>query len=152
MEWLVLLHVLSAMLGLGPAYAFPLMMRNHASAEQMKQTLDLVTRLEIFPKLFGTLAVVSGLLLFWVGSYGPFTQMWIIGSLAVYTVIEVIIIGFLQPAVKKWHQAFADSEQAAGTYSGTVSLSSLYARVRHLHLWACIVSLLLFALMVMKPQ
>lgn len=71
MEWIVLVHVLSATIGLGPAFAFPVMLRKEETVVEAIRMTDLVNRLEMFPKVFGTLAVVTGLLLFWLGSFGP---------------------------------------------------------------------------------
>ncbi|GIO11933.1 hypothetical protein J19TS2_14880 [Cohnella xylanilytica] len=151
MEWIVVLHVLSALLGLGPAYAFPLLLRHTDSAADMERALVTVTRLEIFPKLFGTLALVSGLVLFFLGSYGPFSQIWIVGSLLVYALIEAIIIGQLNPAAKKLRWIL--EQKAPGT--GDVpppGAPALFAKVRALHAWACALSVILIVLMVLKPQ
>lgn len=149
MEWLVLLHVLSAILGLGPAYAFPLVMKKTKSGKEMLQFVEIVGRLEIFPKAFGTIAVLSGLVLFWVGSYGAWTQVWIIGTLVVYAVTEVLVIGFLNPAAKRLQEQL--SSASADTAAESPSLQSLYARVRNLHVWACALGLVIYGLMIMKP-
>lgn len=72
----------------------------------MGRALEQVTRLEMFPKVFGTLAVVSGAVLFWLGSYGPFLQAWIAGSLLLFIAVEVLVVGFLNPAagcIKRCH-------------------------------------------------
>jgi uncharacterized membrane protein len=151
MEWLVLLHVLGAVFGLGPAYAFPFILRKTASAAEMEKSLALVTRLETFPKIFGTIAVLSGLALFWLGSYGAFMQVWIFGTLLVYVAIEVLIIGFLAPAVKKLLASLAGLDGKAREDVPS-SVSAMYARVRNLHLWASVLSLVIIAFMVLKPH
>lgn len=152
MDWLVLLHVLAAVIGLGPAYAFPFLLRNTSSAKEMESVLGQVSRLELFPKVAGTIAVISGLVLFWVGSYGPFLQIWIAGTLMLYVIIEILIIGFLNPAVKKLHAAIAASETELGAQELPPHIVSMYARVRNIHLWASLLSIVIFILMILKPQ
>jgi hypothetical protein len=150
MEWLVVIHVLSAIIGLGPAYAFPFLLRNSVSVEEMERSLGHVSRLEMFPKIFGTLAVVSGLLLFWLGSYGPFLQLWIVGTLLLYVVIEILVVGFLNPAAKKL-QASITSSEMKDLAQVPASVIAMYSRVRNLHLWASILSLFIFVLMILRP-
>lgn len=151
MEWLVVIHVISAVLGLGPAFAFPLMLRKASAVGEMKRNVQQVSELEVFPKVFGSLAVLSGLALFFIGAYGSFVQIWIIGSLAVYVVIEILVIGWMAPATKmllKKMDAFLD----AGGAEPDSELVKLYARVRNLHVWAGILGLAIFILMIAKPH
>jgi uncharacterized membrane protein len=105
MKWLVLIHVLSAIIGIGPTYAFHIIFRKNQSVQELRSSFKTGTILELLPKIFGSLAVVSGLTLFFVGSYGSFTQLWLIGSLILYIIIQVIIIGIVSPLgarLKKW--------------------------------------------------
>lgn len=151
MQWLVMLHVLSAVIGIGPTFAFPLLLRNTSSATEMAAALGNVAKLELFPKLFGTLAVLSGFALFWLGSYGSFMQIWIMGTLLLYIVIEVLIIGFLNPAAKKLHETIAaPDKQTSGSI--TPQAGTLYARVRSYHLWATVLSTVIIVLMILKPH
>ncbi|GMK39697.1 hypothetical protein PCCS19_27520 [Paenibacillus sp. CCS19] len=151
MVCLIVIHVLSAILGLGPAYAFPFILRKASTAEEMKRNLTQVAYLEIFPKIFGTMAILSGLLLFFLGSYGPFAQVWIIGSLAVYVVIEILIIGLLNPTANKLLKLINETG-AAALEEPAAHLIGLYARVRNLHLWAGILGLVIFIFMIVKPD
>lgn len=147
-----MLHVLAAIIGLGPAYAFPLLLNPTSSASELQRNLHLVGRLELFPKVFGTLAVVSGLILFWFGSYGTILQMWLLGTLIVYVIIEVLIIGFLNPAAKKLESLLASTAVSADSVLPSSPIPALYAKVRNLHLWASILSLVIFILMILKPH
>ena len=151
MEGLVVVHVLSAVLGLGPAFAFPFLLRSTDSPEEMKRNVQQVAYLEIFPKLFGTLALLSGFALFFFGSYGPFLQLWIAGSVAVYIAIEILVIGFMAPAVKTLLKRI-DETAAEPAQASVPQLRGLYIRVRRLHLWSGALGLLLLALMIVKPD
>lgn len=155
MKWLILIHVLAAILGFGPTFVFPLLLRNTSSLEEMKQNLRLVARLEMFPKIFGTLALVSGLVLFWLGSYGTFLQIWLLGTLLVFIVIEVLIVGFLSPTVKKLEASMANREAAAASEAleaPSPQLAGLYGRVRNLHAWATVLGTVILILMILKPR
>ncbi|OXM82658.1 DUF2269 family protein [Paenibacillus rigui] len=151
MQWLVVIHVLAAILGLGPAYAFPFLLRKASSIQEMERNLSQVAHLEMFPKIFGTLAVLSGLALFFIGSYGSFGQIWIMGTLIVYAIIEVLIIGFLNPEAKKLQSALS-SQETKEKQEHAASLEPMYARVRNLHAWAGVLGLLIFILMIVKPH
>ena len=146
-----MIHVLSAILGLGPAYAFPFILRRTSSVDEMRRCLIQVATLETFPKIFGTIAVVSGLLLFFVGSYGSFAQIWILGALIAYVLIEVLIIGFVSPATQKLQQAMAGNNANPEQIASDV-MERMYAHVRNLHAWAGIGSLVIFILMIVKPD
>jgi uncharacterized membrane protein SirB2 len=150
MKWLILLHVVSAILGIGPTLAFPMLLRAEPSVREMGRALEQVTRLEMFPKVFGTLAVVSGAVLFWLGSYGPFLQAWIAGSLLLFIAVEVLVVGFLNPAAKKLQSSLDASNDAAEEKAPSV-ISAMYAKVRNLHMWATILSMVIVILMVWKP-
>ncbi|WP_276352254.1 DUF2269 family protein [Cohnella caldifontis] len=150
MVWLVAIHVLSAVLGLGPAFAFPFMLRSASTAPEMKRNLQQVSYLETFPKIFGTLAVLSGLGLFFWGSYGPFMQVWIIGSLMVYAAIEILVIGFLNPAAAKLLKLLGES-RATAAEPPNPEMIGLYARTRNLHLWSGVLGIVLLTLMIVKP-
>ncbi|WP_135556783.1 DUF2269 family protein [Paenibacillus cymbidii] len=157
MKWLVLVHVLSAIVGLGPAFAFPFLLWKRESVAGMEESLRTVTRLELFPKLFGTLAVLSGVLLLLMGSYGGWLQMWIVGTLAIYVLVEVLVVGFLNPASKRLLGLLAETEAKGGAVEpGNLETpqeaSVLYTRVRWLHAWASALCLVIFALMILKPH
>jgi uncharacterized membrane protein len=76
-----LVHVLSAIIGIGPTYAFLVVLRKNQSVQELRSSLKMGIILELFLKILGSLAVVTGLVLFFVGDYGQFTQLWLIGSL-----------------------------------------------------------------------
>jgi uncharacterized membrane protein len=64
---LVLVHVLSAIIGIGPVFFGHVLLRKGQSLNQLKSSLALSKLLEMFPKILGSLAVVTGILLAWLG-------------------------------------------------------------------------------------
>lgn len=150
MAWLVFLHVVSAVVGLGPAYAFPLMLKKEQSLVEVKRMVDLVARIEMLPKIFGGLTLISGLLLMWLGNYGSFFTLWIGGSLVLFILVEVVIIGFLTPAAKRLSAALLEllEQGASETNAHTLQLLS---KVRNFHITSCVMVLVIIAFMVVKP-
>lgn len=150
MEWLVLLHVVSAVVGLGPAYAFPMILKRETSLVEVKRMAELVARLEILPKIFGGLTLLSGLLLVWLGNYGSFLTLWITAALILFVLAEVIIIGFLTPAAKKLSSTLDQLIEQGETETNNLTLG-LLAKVRNYHITSCVIVLVIIALMVIKP-
>jgi uncharacterized membrane protein len=148
----IVIHVLSAVLGLGPAFAFPWMLREAATVMEMKKNVEQVAFLELFPKLFGTVAVLSGLALFFTGSYGSFTQLWLLGTLLIFIAIEILVIGFMAPATKALLELTNEVQSADALKRPADPLLRLYGRVRKLHVWSGVLGLVIFILMIAKPQ
>lgn len=110
MKWLVLVHVLSAIVGVGPVFFYLVLFRKNQSENELNYSVQLSSKLDFFPKVGGTLAALSGILLVVLGEYGSFMQLWLYGSLLLYVVIQIIVIGFIAPRVKKLQVLLADSE------------------------------------------
>lgn len=150
MEWLVFFHVVSAVVGLGPAYAFPIILRRENSLEEVKRMVELVARLEILPKIFGMFTLVSGLLLVWFGNYGPFYTFWIMGALILFILAEVVIIVFLTPAAKKLTNLLTELSEKGKTETNPQTMS-LLKKVRSYHVTSCVIVLIIIAFMIIKP-
>ena len=150
MKWLVLLHVISAVVGLGPAYSFPLILKKEKSLTEVKRMVDLVARLEVLPKMFGGLTLISGLLLVWLGNYGTFFTLWIGGALVLFILAEIVIIGYLTPAAKRLSTLLSELCKQGETKTNEHSLA-LLAKVRNYHITSCVIVLVIIALMVIKP-
>jgi uncharacterized membrane protein len=98
----------------------------------------------------GTLAVVSGITLFLVGSYGSFTQLWLIGSLILYILIQIIVIGFLgriSPQLEKW-LADPTSQSLQDLPAEQIKLQNKLSNYLNM---ASILAILLFIFMILKP-
>jgi hypothetical protein len=150
MEWLILIHVLSAVLGLGPAYAFPLLLNKKKSLVEVTQMTNLVARLELFPKVFGTIALLSGLILFWLGDYGSIFTLWIGGTLLLYVLTQVVVIGLLIPAAKKLSNLLAHLRENGKEEANEESFI-LLGKVRNAHMLLSFLMTIIVVLMVIKP-
>jgi hypothetical protein len=97
---LLLVHVLAAIIGIGATFAFPVISNAPKNLTQLKLILDLMKKLEIYPKVGGIFLIVTGLLMgFMTPAY--FREFWFTGSIALYIIIEVLIYGIIGPKMKK---------------------------------------------------
>jgi uncharacterized membrane protein len=101
MKYLILVHVLSAIIGIGPTYFGHVLLRQNQSLEELRASLKIAGKLELFPKIGGSIALITGLILVFIGDYGTFAQLWIISSLVAYVLIQVVVIGVIMPRQKK---------------------------------------------------
>jgi uncharacterized membrane protein len=146
---LVLVHVLSAIIGIGPVFFGHVLLRKGQTLNQLKSSLALSKLLEMFPKILGSLAVVTGILLAWLGDYG-FKALWIYGGIVLYVIIQVVVIGFMVPASKKLNDlAKSSSDPAEQPFSGEIAAG--VAKVDRLTWIASSLGVLLFLFMFFKP-
>lgn len=151
-DWLnilVLIHVLSAVIGIGPTYFGHILLRKGQTLGQLRSSLGLMPLLEKFPKILGSLAAVSGILLAWLGDYG-FKQLWIYGSLSIYIIIQVVVIGFMAPAAHKLTAKVMASADALDKPT-SAELYADVAKVNKLNYIATCLGVILFLFMFFKP-
>jgi uncharacterized membrane protein len=146
---LVFLHVVSAVVGVGPTFFSHVLMRRGQTYGQLRSSLGLAKTLEKFPKIGGSLAVLTGLLLAWLGDYG-FRDFWIYASIADYVLIQIVVIGFMSPAAAKLgRQVFSSAEPADQPVSPDIAAGT--ARINNISWIATVLGALLFVLMFFKP-
>ncbi len=150
MKFLVLLHILSAIIGVGPVFFYPVLFRKRQSLDELKFSLQMAMKLDYFPKIGGTLAAVSGVVLALIGNYGTFYQLWLVGSLVIYLTIQVIVIGFIAPRVKKLDEWYNSPENQDSNQLPS-SIQRTYYSIRSLFISACTLAIVLFIFMILKP-
>ncbi len=150
MKILVLVHVLAAVIGVGPTYFLHVLFRKNQDIGELRYAILLGKKLELFPKVGGTLAVLSGLLLFFTGNYGPFSQPWLLGSLVLYILIQVVMIGMVTPKIGELARWLFNPENIIVT-TLPKDQEELYIKVRRLLYAATYMGTVLFILMILKP-
>ncbi|TMU84820.1 DUF2269 family protein [Bacillus sp. BHET2] len=151
MDVLLLVHVLSAIIGIGPTFFAHVLTRPNMSVEQLKVITGLYKRLELFPKIGGSIAVLTGFLLFYLGDYGSITQVWIFGSITLYVLIQFIFLGFITPVYKNisaWI-ALPENEFLTGAPPEEIQRHMIIFN-RYFYLVSSL-GVLLFIFMIMKP-
>jgi len=150
MKWLVLVHVLSAIIGVGPTFYAHVLMRKGQSIEELRHSTKLSKRLDFFPKIGGTIAVISGLILYFTGDYGKFTQLWLLGSLILYIAIQAVVIGMLMPVSNRF-AAWIHDPVNKDAKDLPAEQTNLYRKANGLLYLASTLGTLLFILMIVKP-
>ncbi|AJY77527.1 hypothetical protein VN24_05550 [Paenibacillus beijingensis] len=143
---LLILHVAAAIVGIGPAFVFPIVGKSAKTGSQLRFVFSLLQKINKFPKTGGITLIVTGILLMVIGKTG-LSLLWLNLSLLLFIVIEVIIIGFVEPGMKKVGQLVAASEGEeipAGYTALTGKIAPLEATV-------LVLTLIIVVLMVIKP-
>ncbi|MDF2661965.1 MAG: hypothetical protein K0Q94_4756 [Paenibacillus sp.] len=148
MEWLVTIHVLSAVLGIGPTYFGHILLRRKQRREQLLESLSLFGRLNYFPKIGGSVAVASGILLVALSGW-KFSDLWIVGSLVLYVLIQMVAVAMLGPVLNRLVQTLgAEEEQERDPAANS---AALLAKANRLYNTASIMGTALILLMIIKP-
>jgi uncharacterized membrane protein len=151
MEWLVWIHVLSAIVGIGPTFFGHVLLRKKQHREQLQQSLALFQLLNYFPKIGGSLAVVSGVALVAVSGW-KFSDLWILGSLVLYVLIQVVAVGMLGPILGQLHHVLNAADEKASDPDMLAAKTALLAKANRLFNTASILGVVLILLMIAKPM
>jgi len=87
---LVLIHVLAAIIGIGVTFAFPVISNMAKNLSQLKHTLELLKKLELYPKIGGGILIITGLIMGFI-TPAYFKEIWFVGSIVLYLIIEILI-------------------------------------------------------------
>jgi len=150
MSALILLHVLAAVIGVGPTFFSHVLMRKNQTVGELRQSIKLSKRLELFPKIGGSLAVLSGLLLVILSDAYVFQDFWVWGSITLYVLIQIVVIGVVAPRSKKVADWLASSDLAYDAALPAEQESWLRQANGLLYI-ATFMGVLLFVFMFMKP-
>ena len=106
--------------------------------------------MEWFPKIGGTIAVLSGLGLAISGDYGTFGRIWMYGTLAIYVLIQITMIAAFAPNLRKLRVWLADP----GNQHVTAFPPEQQQWVNRASGWLYVASglgILIFIFMIVKP-
>ncbi|QFT88557.1 hypothetical protein FIU87_07880 [Bacillus sp. THAF10] len=151
MKWLVLIHVLVAIIGIGPTFFGNILLRKQQTISDLRHNILLQHKLDYFPKIGGTLAVITGILLVLFGNYGSFLQIWLFGSLLLYLVIQVLVIGFISPALSELQRWLLHPENRSTTQLPSSQIL-LHHKIWNLYLIASFLGFIILVLMILKPS
>ncbi|WEK54014.1 MAG: DUF2269 family protein [Candidatus Cohnella colombiensis] len=146
---LIIIHVLSAIIGVGPTFFGHVLLRKGQTLGQLRGSLALSLTLEKFPKILGSVAVVTGILLAWLGDYG-FDKLWIYLSIADYIIIQVVVIAFMAPAGQK-AAALVFAANDPLDQQASPQIAAAVSRANAITYIPTVLGVLLFLLMFLKP-
>ncbi|AST91470.1 DUF2269 family protein [Sutcliffiella cohnii] len=151
MVWLVLFHVLTSIVGFGPTFFSFILLRKSQTISDLRHNLILHHKLHYFPKIGGTLAVISGILLVLLGDYGTILQVWLFGSIILFMAIQVLYIGFILPALFELQEWVLHPNNRASTQLPLEQLMLLRKACNYYYV-VIILTLLIFTFMILKPN
>ncbi|MBE1440645.1 DUF2269 family protein [Paenibacillus sp. OAS669] len=149
MKWLVLLHVLSAIIGIGPTYFIHVLYRKRQSVGELKQSLRLGAMLNLFPNIGGSIAVISGVVLVALSPV-RFLDLWIIGSLVLYVIIQILMFAVIRPKQGKLREML-DQPLLKDQEMLSEPLQLQVSALNRIQLVITVLSIVLFVFMLVKP-
>ncbi|WP_179136180.1 DUF2269 family protein [Paenibacillus sp. 32352] len=149
MKWLVLLHVLSAIIGIGPTYFIHVLYRKRQSVGELKQSLRLGAMLNLFPNIGGSIAVISGIVLVALSPV-RFLDLWIIGSLVLYVIIQILMFAVIRPKQGKLREML-DQPLLKDQEMLSEPLQLQVSGLNRIQLVITVLSIVLFVFMLVKP-
>lgn len=98
--YILFVHLIAAVMGLGAAFGFPIVARSAKTVEQAKFVLRMLHKLENLPKVGSILLLITGIIL---GILEPslFEEIWFIGSIVIYLAVQIVTVGLLPKNMKK---------------------------------------------------
>lgn len=150
MKWLVWIHVLVAIIGIGPTFFGNILLRKHQTITDLRHNILLQHKLDYFPKIGGTIAVITGILLVIFGDYGSILQFWLFAPLLLYFGIQIIVIGFISPRLYELQHWLLHPDNRASTQLPLKQVLGLHS-LSNLYMLVTILGFLIFLLMVVKP-
>ncbi|MBS4174982.1 DUF2269 family protein [Bacillus sp. FJAT-49736] len=107
--FVLLLHIIAAVAGLGASFAMPLVMKYPKTLEQAKFSLLLNKQIEK-PVKFGSIGLlVTGLILGFI-NMDLFQHGWYIASIIIYILVQPIVAGILPKKLKQMEQILDENE------------------------------------------
>jgi hypothetical protein len=87
------IHVLAAVIGIGPTSFLPALLRPRPSVPELRGALAIGQRLARYPQVGGPVALLIGIGLVFASDTRLLGQTWIRGTLVLFVVIQVIVVG-----------------------------------------------------------
>lgn len=143
---LVLIHIFSAILGMGPGFILTTVVKSGDTMTELRHSYAIRHRLHIFVMVGGILLLVSGLLM---GAINPylFTMGWYVTSLLLFLVALAMGPFALTPKSKPV-KALLESHQGEDIPAEYYPLAKALFRVEHIE---NTLFLIIIALMILKP-
>jgi uncharacterized membrane protein len=142
----VVIHVIASIVGIGPAFVLPILTSSAKTGSQLRFVFGLMKKINRFPKTGGVTLIVTGILLMIIDKMG-LSVLWLNLSLLFFIVIEVIIIGMVEPRLKKLTQLVMTSEGEEIPEGYTTAMNKIAPLEAAVH----VLTIVIIILMVVKP-
>src|SRR5690625_290076 len=145
-QFLLLVHIFSAILGLGPGFVMIYIVTNAKTLPQLKHAYTIRKRIHVFVMVGGTLLLITGL---GMGMLKPylFTQVWYIVSLILYFIALAAGPVVLSPKSKPVKKLLDNSsgEDIPPEYYPLAKEVFFFERITN------VIFIIIIALMILKP-
>jgi hypothetical protein len=101
--FVVMIHVIAAVAGLGASFAMPVVMKLPKTVEQAKFSLNLNKHIEKFAK-YGSISLLFTGIILGLLNFSLFKQGWYITAIIIYILIQPIVAGILPKKLKQMTQ------------------------------------------------
>lgn len=145
-NFIIIVHVLSAILGMGPGFAMIHIVKQAKNMTELKHAYAIRNSVHIFVMIGGTLLLLTGLIMGWMRPY-LFHRGWYILSLVLFLVALAFGPFILSPKSKPIKQLLKEeqSEEIPEIYYQYSTQLFLYERIENA------IFLIIITLMVLKP-
>lgn len=113
---LLVIHILSAILGVGPVFLLNMILRKAKTAEQLRYAHRIVSRLNRNANASFGLILLSGLSMGWINPW-LFRLEWYIASLVLFFVSGVYAITAVEPILKQMNRVAGQTGTATSPAS-----------------------------------
>ena len=93
-EWILLVHILGAVIGLGSTFALPVIMKSPKTVAQAQFSFQIAGGVEKLAKIGSLSLLATGIILGILTPY-LFKETWYIASIVIYIAVQPIIAGIL---------------------------------------------------------
>ena len=143
---LILIHVLSAILGMGPGFIMIYIVKQAQTMTELKHAYAIRNRVHIFVMVGGSLLLLTGLLMGWLRPY-LFQQGWYVTSLMLFLVALAFGPLVLSPRSKPIKALLKEEkgEQIPAKYFDYSKQLFFYERLEN------VLFIIIIAMMILKP-
>lgn len=144
---LLVFHILSAILGVGPVFLFNKILKRAETVEQLRYAHHIVEKLNRNANYSFGIILVTGLLMGWMNPY-LFRTEWYIASLILFFISGLYAIFAVEPLLKQM-QGITSNQSVSSKISTEYKM--LFQRKQSRDMVANLIAVVIILLMVIKP-
>ncbi|MBB3128299.1 putative membrane protein SirB2 [Paenibacillus rhizosphaerae] len=145
---LLVLHILSSIAFIGPAFVTPIIRRSARTVGQMHFVLGITAKLAIMPKIGGTVLILTGVGLMIITKMG-LSQMWLNVSILLALILVALIDGWIEPRMKKVRKTISERQDQGDQIPAEFGL--LLKKIVPAETAVLLLMIAVLVLMVVKP-
>lgn len=145
---LLVLHILSSIAFIGPAFVTPIIRRSARTVGQLHFVLGITAKLAIMPKIGGTGLILTGVGLMIITKMG-LSQMWLNVSILLALLMVGLIDGWIEPRMKKIRKIISERQDQSNDIPAEFGLQ--LKKIVPIEVAAMLLMIAVLVLMVVKP-